>query len=118
MPFPRLLLIGMAGGLLSGLLGVGGGVIMVPMLVLWGGLGQRDAHATSLAAIIPISLAGAAVFAWADKIEYPEAAALAVGAVVGSQVGAGLLVRTRERHLKLGFGVFLLVIAASIVVRP
>ena len=51
----RLATIGGAGGLLSGLLGVGGGVIMVPLLVLWAGYRQRDAHALSLGAIIPIS---------------------------------------------------------------
>ena len=56
--YGRLGAIGLAGGLFSGLLGVGGGVVMVPLLVLWGGYGQRDAHAVSLGAIIPISAAG------------------------------------------------------------
>ena len=53
----RLGVIGICGGLLSGLLGVGGGVIMVPLLVFWGRYAQRDAHAASLGAIIPISAA-------------------------------------------------------------
>ncbi|MGN6797168.1 MAG: TSUP family transporter, partial [Gaiellaceae bacterium] len=55
---PRFIVIGLAGGVLSGLLGVGGGIVMVPLLVLWASYGQRDAHAMSLGAIIPISLAG------------------------------------------------------------
>ena len=56
--YGRLGAIGLAGGLFLRLLGVGGGVVMVPLLVLWGGYGQRDAHAVSLGAIIPISAAG------------------------------------------------------------
>ncbi len=111
-------LVGLVGGLFSGLLGIGGGIVMVPLLTMVAGLSQRDAHAVSLAAIIPISLAGIAVYAWADKIAYPEAAALAVGAIAGSQVGAGLLVRVDERYLKAGFGVFLLIVAVSVALSP
>ena len=116
--FPMVLIIGVVGGVLSGLLGVGGGVVMVPLLALWAGLGQREAHAISLAAIVPISLAGVAVYAWADEIAYAEAAALAVGAIAGSQIGARLLVRVDERSLKIGFGVFLLIVAASVALSP
>src|SRR6187551_314128 len=47
---PQLIAIGLAGGVLSGLLGVGGGIVMVPLLVLWAGYAQRDAHALSLGA--------------------------------------------------------------------
>src|SRR4051794_41765006 len=54
--------IGAAGGVLSGLLGVGGGIVMVPLLVLRAGYRQRDAHAMSLGAIIPISLASVATY--------------------------------------------------------
>src|SRR4051794_39716654 len=58
----QLAAIGGAGGVLSGLLGVGGGVVMVPLLVLRAGYRQRDAHAMSLGAIIPISLASVATY--------------------------------------------------------
>ena len=50
----QLIAIGVAGGILSGLLGVGGGVVMVPLLVLWAGYRQREAHAMSLGAIVPL----------------------------------------------------------------
>ena len=60
---PRFIAIGIAGGILSGLLGVGGGIVMVPLLVLWAAYGQRDAHALSLGAIIPISLASVITYA-------------------------------------------------------
>ena len=67
---PRLLAIGIGGGLLSGLLGVGGGIIMVPLLVLWAGYAQREAHAMSLGAIIPISIAGIATYGIAGEVHY------------------------------------------------
>ena len=116
--YGRLGAIGLAGGLFSGLLGVGGGVVMVPLLVLWGGFGQRDAHAVSLGAIIPISAAGVLTFGAAGEIRVWEALALAVGAIAGAQAGARLLARVDERKLKLAFGVFMLIVAALLVVEP
>ena len=98
---PRLVAIGLVGGVLSGLLGVGGGVIMVPLLVLWAGYEQRAAHAASLGAIIPISIAGILTF----------------GSIVGAGVGAGMLARLEERPLKLVFGSFLVAVATLMVVR-
>lgn len=114
--YGRLGAIGLAGGLFSGLLGVGGGVVMVPMLVLLGGFGQRNAHAVSLGAIIPISAAGVLAFGAAGEIRVLQAAALAVGSIVGAQAGARLLVQADERRLKLAFGVFLLIVAALMAV--
>src|SRR5436305_13497717 len=113
----RLVGIGAAGGILSGLLGVGGGVVMVPLLVLWGGFRQRDAHAMSLGAIIPISIASVLTYGVAGKVRVGDAAALAVGAVVGARIGASLLARLSERPLKLVFGLFLGAVAIVMVVR-
>ena len=116
--YGRLGAIGLAGGLFSGLLGVGGGVVMVPLLVLWGGFGQRDAHAVSLGAIIPISAAGVLTFGAAGEIQVWEGLALAAGAIAGAQMGARLLARVDERKLKLAFGVFMLIVAVLLVVEP
>jgi uncharacterized protein len=113
----KLLVIGIGGGLLSGLLGVGGGVIMVPLLVLWARYGQRDAHAISLGAIIPISIAGIATYGVAGKVHYWPALGLAIGAVVGARLGANLLARIDERLLKIVFGVFLVGVAVLTGVR-
>jgi uncharacterized membrane protein YfcA len=115
---PQLLTIGLAGGVLSGLLGVGGGIVMVPLLVLWAGYAQRDAHAMSLGAIVPISIAGALTYGVAGQVRLPEAIALAVGAVAGARVGAGLLSRLGDRTLKLAFGSFLVAVALLMAVRP
>jgi uncharacterized membrane protein YfcA len=114
---PQLVTIGIVCGLLSGLLGVGGGVIMVPMLVLWVGIAQRDAHAISLGAIIPISAAGILAFAVAGEIEVLPALLLAAGSVLGARVGAGVLARMDERGLQRAFGVFLVLVAAVMAVR-
>jgi uncharacterized protein len=114
---PRLIAIGLAGGVLSGLLGVGGGIVMVPLLVFWAAYGQRDAHAVSLGAIIPISLASVLTYGVAGQVKPVEAAALAVGAIVGARVGAGALARIEERPLKLVFGLFLGAVSVLMLVR-
>ncbi len=114
---PQLLAIGLAGGVLSGLLGVGGGIVMVPLLVIWAGYAQRDAHAMSLGAIVPISVAGVLTYGIAGQVRLPEAIALAVGAVGGARVGAGLLSRLGDRPLKLAFGSFLIAVAVLMAVR-
>ena len=112
----RLGAIGVAGGLFSGLLGVGGGIVMIPLLVLLGGYPQRDAHALSLAAIIPISVVGATTYALAGEVRVVEAFGLAVGAIAGAQVGAAVLSRASERALKASFGAFLVVVAVTMAV--
>ena len=114
---PKLLAIGLGGGLLSGLLGVGGGIIMVPLLVLWAAYSQRDAHAISLGAIIPISIAGIATYGVAGEVRYGTAIALAAGSIVGARIGAEFLARIDERLLKIVFGTFLVGVAALLGVR-
>jgi uncharacterized membrane protein YfcA len=113
----RLLATGVLGGLLSGLLGIGGGVVMVPLLVLWAGYRQRDAHAMSLGAIIPISVASVATYGVAGKVRVADAVALAVGSIVGARIGAGALARVDERRLKLVFGLFLGAVSILMLVR-
>ena len=109
--------VGLLGGLMSGLLGIGGGIVMVPLLALAAGMDQRHAHAISLAAIIPISVAGVLVYGAAGEVEVAEAAALSVGAIVGARLGARLLARAPERLLKAAFGSFLLIAALLIALQ-
>lgn len=108
---------GVVGGLLSGLLGIGGGTIMVPLLVLWSGVGQRAAHALSLGAIVPISLVAVVIYGGAGEVNVRDGAALAAGAVVGARIGAGALARAPDRLLKAAFGAFMFVAAASICLK-
>ncbi|HEY8722595.1 MAG TPA: sulfite exporter TauE/SafE family protein [Gaiellaceae bacterium] len=113
----RFAAIGGAGGLLSGLLGVGGGVVMVPLLVLRAGYRQREAHAMSLGAIIPISLASVITYGVAGQVRIGYALALALGSIFGARVGAGLLARIQERPLKIVFGLFLGAVSILLVTR-
>jgi uncharacterized membrane protein YfcA len=106
-----------AAGAFSGLFGVGGGSVMVPLLVLWAGYAQREAHAMSLGAIIPISIAGIATYGIAGEVRYWDAIALCAGSIVGAQIGARLLAQIDERLLKVVFGAFLVGVAVLMGVR-
>jgi uncharacterized membrane protein YfcA len=110
-------LTGLLGGVLSGLLGIGGGTVMVPLLVLWSGRSQRQAHAMSLGAIIPISLAAVVVYGGAGQVNLVDAVALCAGAIVGARTGARLLARAPERALKGAFGLFMLLAAVAISLK-
>ncbi len=113
-----IVLIGVVGGFLSGLLGIGGGTAMVPLLVFLGGLAQREAHATSLAAMILIAGAALIVYGGAGRIDFVAAMALVLGSLVGARIGAGLLATASERALKLSFGAFLILAAALLALNP
>ena len=106
--------VGVAAGALSGLFGVGGGILIVPGLVLLLRMPQRRAHATSLAAIVPIALAGAAGYAIEGAVEWVAAALLAAGGAVGAVAGTALLRRIPEGSLRVIFALFLLAAAASL----
>ncbi|MBX3094676.1 MAG: sulfite exporter TauE/SafE family protein [Cryobacterium sp.] len=107
----RLALIGVIGGFFSGLFGVGGGIILVPLLVLMLGYGQRLASGTSLAAILPTAIAGTITYASSGSIDWIAGACLGGGAVVGSLLGTWMLHRIRQRLLRWMFIVFLLAVA-------
>ena len=104
--------IGLAAGLLSGLFGVGGGILIVPGLVLFAGMPQRRAHATSLAAILPIAISGAAGYGLEGAIDWVAVGLLTIGGIAGTFLGTSLLRRIPERALRLIFAAFLLVAAA------
>ena len=111
------LLIGLAAGIVAGLLGVGGGALFVPALTIGLGLSQIDAEATSLLAIIPVALVGA----WrqrtkgnADVRTGLELGALAVG---GAAAGAAAANAVPDRALEIGFGLLILVIAGQLARR-
>ena len=96
--------IGVVAGVMSGLLGVGGGIVMVPLLVPLSALSQHESHATSLAAIAPIAAVGAARFTAAGAVDGRVAILLAAGSLVGAPLGATLLHRASEATLRLVFG--------------
>jgi uncharacterized protein len=107
-----LVAIGAVGGLLSGAFGVGGGIVMVPLLVAFGGLDQRRAAATSLLAIVPTAVVGTVTYTVEGQIDVAAAALLALGAVCGSLLGTWLLRRISVVALRWLF--IALVIAVAI----
>lgn len=111
--------IGLAAGLLSGLFGVGGGTVIVPLLVLLLAFDPRLAAGTSLAAIVPTASVGVVSYATHGSVAWIPALLLAAGAVGGAQFGTWLLVRVSQNALRWGFVAFLvLVIVALFVVVP
>lgn len=104
-------------GFVSGLLGVGGGVVLVPGLTWALGLNQRRAVANSLLAIIPISIVGVATYylAGGHNVRFELALLLAIGGVVGARLGAVIAHRVSDRQLTLAFGVLLVVVATRLL---
>jgi uncharacterized protein len=109
-------LIGVASGFLAGLLGIGGGGLMVPMLVSVGGLRQRQAHAVSLGAVVVLALAAAITYGASDEVRLGTAAALFIGGAAGAPLGALLLSRVNDRLARQAFGVLLVCTAAYLLV--
>jgi uncharacterized protein len=103
----RLLAIGLAAGVFSALFGVGGGVIIVPLLVAVVGLGPRAATGTSLAALAFTAAAGAAAYALHGDVRPGAAAIVGVPAVFGVVAGVALQQRLATRILTLGFALLL-----------
>ena len=102
---------GVAGGFFSGLTGVGGGAIMVPLLRRFQGLSQHSAHGTSLAIVIFVGTAGAISYWLNDNVDWSVAAWLGIGGALGAYVGAVTMNRLAPRSLQLVFGIFLLTVA-------
>lgn len=105
-PLPRSLLAGVAIGVFSGLFGVGGGALAVPAL-LWLGLRQHTAHATSLAALTLTAAAGVVPFALAGAVGGWASVALIGGSLGGTVLGATVMHRLPERGLGIAFAVLL-----------
>ena len=109
------LVLGFGAGALSGLFGVGGGVLFVPTLALVVGLGQLDAQATSLAAMIPVVAFGAWQQHRAGNVRWREGIAIGVASIFGVTGGAALATSLDEQLLRYLFAGFLLLVAAQLV---
>ena len=113
----RLALIGTLAGLFSGLFGVGGGSVMVPLLVLWLGYEERMATATSLAAIVFIAAFAATVQGIYGNVDVADAALVGVPALGGVLFGTWLQQRLHSRAIALLFAGVLIASAVELVLR-
>jgi uncharacterized membrane protein YfcA len=107
--------IGLAAGFAAGLLGVGGGIVMVPAMVLVLGFDQHVAQGTSLVVIIPAALAGSVTHYRNGRVSLRDAALLAAGGIGGAVLGSVSALSIDDTILRRLFGLFLLVVAAQMV---
>ncbi|MBT8211702.1 MAG: sulfite exporter TauE/SafE family protein [Acidimicrobiia bacterium] len=110
------LMLGLFAGFVAGLFGIGGGVVIVPGLVLLLGFAQTRASGTSVATIIFSATAGAASFALGDAVNWSAAGAIAMGSVVGAWLGARFIEHVPVIWLSRAFVVILLVAAVRMAI--
>ena len=111
------LAVGFAAGVVAGMLGVGGGILFVPALVLFLDLAQVDAEATSLLAIIPVALVGAANQRRYGNLRLREAIVLGLLAIPGAVGGVALVNALPQRVVEVGFALLMLYVAWQMVWR-
>ncbi len=112
----RLVLIGLAAGFFSALFGVGGGIVIVPLLMLLLAFDTRGAAGTSLAAIGVIALAGTIAYGVRGEVDFGYAALVGLPAAAGAVAGAALQQRISQRALAFAFSGFLVAIGIALLV--
>lgn len=112
----KLMAVGFAVGILSGMLGVGGGVFMVPIMVTYFAVAQHNAQATSLAVIIPTAVASAVIYGFHGSVDYAVTVNLIIGSMIGAKIGAKLAMKLPAAQLKKLFGVMLILVGLRMVI--
>jgi uncharacterized protein len=116
MRLAKLTAIGIAAGAFSGLFGVGGGTVIVPLLILWFAYGEREATGTSLAAIVVIGGLAALGQALHGNVDYLQAILIGIPAIGGVLAGTVIQQRIPERWISLIFAALLIAIAVHLLV--
>ena len=111
------ILLALAGGAVGGLVGVGGGILFVPAMVIFLGSSQLEAEATSLLVIVPMAIAGTWRQHRLGNVRIRDGLALGVLALPGVIAGVALANAVSERALELGFAAFALLVAAQLMRR-
>jgi len=109
--------VGLATGFVSGMLGIGGGTVMVPAMVLLLGVPQQTAQGVSLAVMLPTALTGMAIHHAMGNVDMVAGKWVGLGAIVGALAGANVAVRASPGALKLAFGAFLLVMSVLMALK-
>ncbi|RMB61055.1 sulfite exporter TauE/SafE family protein [Dokdonia sinensis] len=111
-----LIIIGLIAGLLSGVMGIGGGVVMVPLMILLLGSNQFEAQGTSLSVLaVPVTALAAYTYYQEGYVNWKYAAVIALFFVIGGFLGAKLAVNINEKVLKKIFAVLLIMLALKII---
>jgi uncharacterized membrane protein YfcA len=111
----QLAAIGTAAGAFSGLFGVGGGTVIVPLLIVWLAYGEREATGTSMAAIILIAIFAVAFQTAYGNVDVGKAALVGIPAIGGAVAGTALQQRLPERAISLIFAALLVIIAIELI---
>lgn len=115
-PLVIALVIGFAAGILSGMFGIGGGILVVPALVLLNKLDQKTAQGTSLAALLaPVGILGVIAYAKQSKVDWPVATCVAIGLVIGPMIGAKFVLNLDPLMVKRIFGTFVILVGLYFV---
>jgi hypothetical protein len=112
----RLAVIGTGAGLFSGLFGVGGGTVVVPLLVLWLGYGEREATGTSLGAIVIIAAAAMLTQGAYGNVHVGDGLLVGLPAVAGVLAGTALQQRVEQRTVSLLFAGLLVITAVTLLI--
>jgi uncharacterized protein len=111
------IVLGFCGGVVGGLLGVGGGIIFVPALVIFMGDSQLEAESTSLLAIVPVAIAGVIRQRRYGNVRMREGITIGLLSIPGVAVGVLVANAVPQRALEIGFAGLLLVVAGQLVLR-
>jgi len=110
------ILIGLAAGIVGGLFGIGGGIIIVPMLIYWADFSQHKATGTSLAILLPpVGLAAVLEYYRHGNVDLRAGAIVASTMFAGLWVGAFMANKVRGPHLRLAFGVFVVIMGVYLI---
>ncbi len=113
----KLAVVGTGAGVFSGLFGVGGGTVIVPLLILWFAYGEREATGTSLAAIVVIAALAAALQGAYGNVDVVKGLAIGVPAVGGVLAGTALQQRVPQRFVSYLFAGLLVAVAIELLIR-
>lgn len=109
--------VGLLAGTLSASLGIGGGIVIVPALVVLASFGQLEAQGTSLAVIVPTAVIGTIVHLRADRVDRAVAVRVGIGGIVGGLIGARVALATDPEILQKLFAVMLVITALRMLRR-
>jgi uncharacterized membrane protein YfcA len=111
-----LIVIGVAAGILSGVVGVGGGIVMVPALIYFMAMSQHEAQGTSLAVMLPpIGLLAAWNYHKAGALNWKFAIIMALAFIIGGYFGSKIALNIDQRMLKKIFGIVMLLVSAKLI---
>lgn len=112
----KYILTGLFMGIMSGFLGIGGGVILIPILISYFAFEQHAAHVISLSVVLPVAITGAIIYGFNGDVDFLIGAQLAVGGMIGAAIGARVMQKLPAATLKKLFGILLMVVGFRMLI--